>query len=167
MSELKHRKLARLNIVDLRIFNYLQTTNLIDEGSFLGSVFSSIDKRLEFNTNSLEIYRDYINAELFYDAVESVLSPASLNRGFDLYSKAHTSKSDILTMLSREFGLRINLKDDVDFSNFNLTGIKKHYYSKNKDIGDFGYSPNLSSLCMIKKEANRLFKDTSFGLDIQ
>ena len=86
--------------------------------------------------------------------------PASLNRGFDTYSR-HTSKSDIPNALKR-IGLRINLKDDVDFSNFNLTGIKKHYYSK-IDIGDFGYSPNLSSLCMIKKEATDYLKIPLLG----
>jgi nucleoside-diphosphate-sugar epimerase len=167
MSEIKHRKLEHLNIVDLRVFSYVQNTNLIGEGSLLGSIFSSIDTGEVFNTNSSEIYRDYINAQLFYEAVETVMSVDRLNSGFDLYSKAYTSKFEVLEMLSRDFGLIFNVSDEIDFRNFNLTGVKKHYYSNNTDIGEFGYSPTLTSLCMIKREAEKLFDYTSCKPGIQ
>lgn len=157
LSEVKHRKLTNLKIVDLRIFCYLQSADIASEGSLLGCMFSSIKKGEEFKTNSIDIYRDYINSELFYDAVECILAADSMNCGLDLYSKSPTSKLEILKMLSSEFGLNYSVDEKVDLINFSLTGLKKNYYSVNKSMENYGYSPHLSSICMIRNEAKKNF----------
>lgn len=161
LSEFKHRKLANLNIVDLRIFSYVRGLDLVSEGSLLGSIFSSIKNGKEFVTSNVEIYRDYINSQLFYEAVDCVLDAENMNCGLDLYSKQPTSKFEILNMLAIEFGLRYRINNNLDVESVNITGLKKNYYSNNRAIAKFGYLPSVSSIDMIRSEANSIFNSAA------
>ena len=156
LSEVKHRKLQHLNIIDLRIFGYVQTLNILSEGSLLGSVFSASHSGLDFLTTSSHLMRDYINSKLFYEAVECLLSVPNINCALDLYSKEAISKSEILDIFSQNFGLKIRIDDDLDLKRFSTTGMKKNYFSNGRSMRKFGYDPLVSSKDIIIMEAEKV-----------
>jgi len=166
LSEIKHRRLKHLNIIDLIIFGYIQSTDIISENSLLGSIFLKTKTGEEFITSGDDLVRDYINSNLFYHAVECIINAGSMNRALDLYSKEPISKFEILNIFSQKFDLKVRIDETLNLSDFNITGFKRNYYPTSRALGKFGYEPDLSSKDALMDEAKRLSftKISKFGL---
>jgi len=157
ISELKHRNLKDHFIVDLRIFNYLRGHLPELEASLIGQIFSSIKFGVEFRMNNLDVRRDYINAEIFYKAVECVLECDGINAAFDLYSCEPISKFEILELMSERYSLRYKIDNILTLKDFNTTGVKPNYFSTNDEIRKLGFAPTFSSREVLEMEAEKLF----------
>jgi len=155
-TELKHRTHAELSIVDLRVFNYIRTTKVEEESSLIGNIFDCLLNGKTFKTTTTNIKRDYINTNLFCDVMTCIIKGPNINRGFDLYSKKPVGKLDMINLFAKSYGLKVEfvMSDDNSFNN--VTGTKPYYYTTNRDLAFLGYTPELSSLDILKNYANNL-----------
>ena len=147
-SELIHRQSKHLVITDIRVFNYLKERDIENEKSLIGEIIKCIMSNKRFSTPQKEIFRDYINSQLFFEGIESILKKP-LNRAYDFYSKSPVSKSKLLIHLNQKFNLQYHIEIDILKKFESPTGFKSHYYSLDKSLGEIGYFPRLSSLEVI------------------
>ena len=143
-AECRHRALAHLSIVDIRVFNYFSRTQDIEARFLITDILRAIRDKTVLKTSSDYIVRDYLHPIDFYQLVSVMLAaPPGTNTALDCYSKAPIDKPTLLTIMCEKFGLQFEISPGV--SGINATGNKPHYYSKNRRAADFGYVPTLSS----------------------
>lgn len=157
LSEIRHRAYSDLAIVDLRIFSYLRDKNLELENSLMGNVFSSIYNQTILTTIKSNVWRDYIDADLFYQAINCIINNDHLNGAFDLYSAGPVDKMHLLKIMEQTFGLRYKFLPQEKDIKFNSTGLKPRYYSLNNNFSILGYTPKYSSEQLILKKAQKSF----------
>jgi nucleoside-diphosphate-sugar epimerase len=143
-AECRHRALAPLPIIDIRIFNYFSRTQDIEARFFMTDIARAIRDKTVLKTSTDYIVRDFIGPEDFYQLVSVLLSAPSTNAVVDCYSKAPIDKPSQLAAMQLHFGLQYELVKTP--AGVNATGSKPHYYSLNKRAEDFGYTPKHSSL---------------------
>ncbi len=155
-SECKHRAMADLNIVDLRIFAYF--SRFIDlHGKYLMTeVANSILHNKVFRTTSDDIVRDFVHPDDLFFLVECCIKDKKLNGSFDVYSLAPVSKFELLDFLVSSFGLKYQTECDVNF--LNATGIKSQYFSEFRKAEKIGYIPHFSSKEAIASELDLILK---------
>ena len=162
-TELKHRTYSQLNIIDLRVFNYLRTINIDKEGSIIGDIFNCLLNDKIFKTTKVDIKRDYINSQMFFEIVKCIIDTPRLNRGFDLYSKKHIGKLDIINLFSKNYGLLVEFVNSHEHSSITPTGMKPCYYSTNRDLALLGCNPRFSSLDLLKNYAENILSSQGFS----
>ena len=143
-AECRHRSLAHLPIVDIRVFNYFSHTQDMEARFLITDIVRAIRDKTVLKTSADYIVRDFIGPDDFHQLVNAILTSPATNDVVDSYSKAPIDKLTLLSAMQLQFGLQYELVKTA--TGVNATGRKPHYYSLNKRATDFGYYPRLSSL---------------------
>ena len=128
-AECRHRALAPLPIVDIRVFNYISHTQDMSARFLITDILRSIRDKTVLKTSADYIVRDFIHPSDFFNLVKSILAARAANAVVDAYSKAPVDKPTLLTAMQENFGLQYEV----------------HYYSVDRGAQGFGYRPNLTS----------------------
>lgn len=143
-AECRHRALAHLPIIDIRVFNYFSHTQDIEARFLITDILRAIRDKTVLKTSSDYIVRDFIHPTDFYSLVNAMLSASPANIAVDAYSKAPVDKLTLLAAMQEKFGLKYEMVSSG--AGVNATGYKPHYYSHNTKAAEFGYIPKLTSL---------------------
>ena len=143
-AEATHRKLSGIPITDLRIFNYFSHTQSIASQFLMANIAKALVNQSVLEVSPEPIIRDFLHPDDFCNLVTTILEAPPANQTVDCYSKGPISKHQLLESLQTKFGLKFKF-DDAQLT-ANPTGVKTHYYSKNKFAQKLGYEPKYSSL---------------------
>ena len=157
-AECRHRSLAHLSIIDIRVFNYFSHTQDISARFLITDIVRAIRDKTVLKTSADYIVRDFIHPSDFYNLVVALLTAPATNGVVDCYSKAPIDKPALLTAMQENFGLRYEIIDGS--AGVNATGSKPHYYSLNTKADNFGYQPSFTSLEGLLLEVNELLQHT-------
>ena len=149
-SEVRHRKLREFNIIDLRLFSFFSRFMNIESKFFLSEIILSIKEKKKFLTDKHEIYRDYIHPEDLSSFVKKCIYSKPLNDVFDLQSKQHISKFEILNFLKEKHDLHFEIIQDMKQPDY--TEFKRKYYTDSNKTESLGFKPKYSSLDTILDE---------------
>ena len=149
-SEIKHRTLKNLNIIDLRLFSFFSRFINLDAKFLMCEMISSIMQNKKFLTDETDIYRDYIHPKDLFSYVKKCICKDSLNDVFDLRSKKPIGKFELLNFLKEKYGLQYEIDSGVILSN--PTGFKRNYYSESRKVESLGHKPEYSSMDTILDE---------------
>ena len=149
-SEIKHRMLKSLNIIDFRLFSFFSRFINLDAKFLMCEVISSIMQNKKFLTDETDIYRDYIHPKDLFLYVKKCIAKDSLNDVFDLRSKKPIGKFELLNYLKEKYGLQYEIDSGVKLSN--PTGFKRNYYSESRKAESLGHKPEYSSIDTILDE---------------
>lgn len=153
-AECRHRALAPLPIVDVRVFNYFSHTQDMNARFFITDILRAIRQQTELKTSADYMVRDYLHPADFHQIIQRLLTAPPVNQAVDCYSREPVDKSTLLASMQREFGLRYAIsQDDVAV---NSTGRKPCYYSTNRALADFGYLPRFGSCDGVLHEFRKL-----------
>ncbi len=158
-AECRHRSLAPLPIIDIRVFNYFSHTQDMGARFLITDIVRAIWDKTVLKTSADSIVRDFIGPEDFQQLINAILSSPAINAVVDCYSKASIDKPALLAAMQAKFGLQYELTTNA--AGVNATGSKPHYYSLNKRAEDFGYIPKFTSLMWIEKVLQTIAQDTS------
>jgi len=143
-AECRHRSLAHLPIVDIRVFNYFSHTQDMEARFLITDILRAIRDKTVLKTSPDYIVRDYLHPSDFYQLVSVLLAAHAVNTVVDCYSLAPIDKLSLLTAMQEKFGLQYEISNAS--TSVNATGSKSHYYSLNTIAADFGYMPSMTSL---------------------
>lgn len=160
-AESKHRARPDLHIVDLRVFSYFSRYIDLSTRFLLSDIITAIRNETELVTTSANIVRDYVHPDDLTSLLDLVIARRELNDVYDVYSAGPVSKFEILDECAARYGLRYRVADDT--ATVNATGVKDHYYSRNYNAADLGYSPRYSSIDALRSEAGALLKSLDKG----
>lgn len=160
-AECRHRALSHLPIVDVRVFNYFSCSQNLEARFLITDILRAIRDKAVLRTSPDFVVRDYLHPLDFYNLVSAIISAPAVNAVVDCYSRASVSKSDLLTAMKEQFGL----KYETNCANVtvNATGIKPYYYSVNTRAADFGYRPILTSLDGVVKESHTILQNIGYS----
>ena len=153
-TEAKHRSLADLSIIDVRVFNYFSHTQDMNARFLITDMVRAIKNEEVFKTSSDNIMRDFITPPDFYNLIQAIIDSKTINTALDCYTKSPVSKFELLSELENKFGLSYEIDKNVDV--VNATGTKINYYSVNKVAEGIGYNANSTSLEGIIREINSI-----------
>ena len=156
-AECRHRSLAPLSIVDIRVFNYFSHTQDMSARFLITDIVRAIRDKTELKTSADYIVRDFIHPLDFCNLVNAILAAPATNAAFDCYTLAPIDKLTLLAAMQDKFGLQYEITAAPVA--VNATGIKPNYYSLNKRATDFGYIPTLTSLEGVLREAKAILQD--------
>lgn len=151
-AECRHRALAELAIVDLRVFNYFSRTQDLAARFFITDVLRAIQDGAVLRTSPDRMMRDFLHPADFYQMVDCVLRAPPQNTALDCYSRAPVEKMELLAALAARFGLRYEVVAGLA-APVNATGAKPCYYSLNRRAAASGYAPAYAALDTILVEA--------------
>jgi nucleoside-diphosphate-sugar epimerase len=149
-AEARHRALASLPIIDVRVFNYFSHTQDMAARFIITDIFRAIRDKVVLQTSADYIVRDYVHPADFRQLVGLLLRAPPANTSVDCYSKAPVDKPTLLAAMKEKFALHYQIQEGD--TNINASGKKPFYYSLNRRAEDFGYAPTLSSLEGIETE---------------
>lgn len=149
-AECRHRSLAPLPIVDIRLFNYFSHTQDMSARFLITDILRVIRNKTVLKTSSDYIVRDFIHPSDFCNLVNAIIAAPAINTSVDCYSRKPIDKPTLLNAIQENFGLQYETTKETD--SVNATGNKTHYYSLNTSAAEFGYHPTLSSLDGIIQE---------------
>ena len=152
-AECRHRSLAPLPIVDIRVFNYFSHTQDMDARFLITDILRAIRDKTVLKTSADYIVRDFIHPLDFCNLVNAILAAPAANAVVDAYSKAPIDKPSLLAAMQEKFGLQYEIVQTG--AGVNATGGKPHYDSLNTRAAGFGYLPELTSLQGILEEVTR------------
>ena len=153
-AECRHRSLAHLPIVDIRVFNYFSHTQDMEARFLITDIVRAIRGKTVLKTSADYIVRDFIGPSDFYQLIKAILTSPANNDVLDCYSKAPIDKPTLLTAMQDRFGLKYEISKTN--ASVNATGSKSHYFSLNNKAKNYGYQPALSSIESILIEAESL-----------
>jgi nucleoside-diphosphate-sugar epimerase len=154
-AEARHRALADLPIIDLRVYNYFSHTGDWSARYFMTDLVRAIRDKTVFKTSADIMVRDYLHTEDFYQLVDLLLAAPPVNKAVECYSRAPADKATLLKEMAGRFGLRHEIAEAKTVV-VNATGAKPYYYSTNRDAADFGYKPRYSSIAGLLQEVSKL-----------
>jgi nucleoside-diphosphate-sugar epimerase len=156
-AECRHRSLTQLAIFDIRIFNYFSRTQDIAARFLISDILRAIRDKTVLKTLPDYIVRDFLHPSDFHNLVSILLTAPAENTVVDCYSLAPIDKPTLLATMQEKFKLQyeISIVDTIG----NVSKCKPHYYSLNTRAADFGYTPTLTSLDGIMKEAMAMLTD--------
>jgi len=149
-SEIRHRDLDKLNIVDLRLFSFFSRFMDLNSRFLISEIISSIKQNKKLITNEFDFYRDYIHPKDLFSLLKKCINKNPINDVFDLYSKKPIGKFELLNSLKDNFGLQYEIRPNSGFPS--PTGFKKNYYSESRKAKLLGYEPQYSSIETIVNE---------------
>ncbi len=150
-AECRHRALAHLPIVDIRVFNYFSHTQDIAARFFISDILRAIQSGEKLITSSDNIVRDFIGPVDFHQLVSMILVAPPSNDVVDCYTKEPVDKLTLLTNMNKQFGLAYEMRNVP--AGVNATGLKLNYFSKQRRAEKFGYLPTKNSLWNVLDEA--------------
>lgn len=153
-SEAKHRAMANLNIIDLRVFGFFSRFIDIESQYFMNEVISCIKNDKEFITRRKNIIRDYVHPQDLMSLIEKCINKQDFNEVFDVYSLKPVTKFEILDYFTTQYGLKYSIKSDINV--LTATGTKDNYYSNNKKAEKIGYFPQFTSMDSIIEETKAI-----------
>ena len=159
-SEIKHRKLKRLNIIDLRLFSFFSRFMNLKSKFFMSDVVCSItENRYRLNYDYADMYRDYIHPKDLFSFIKKCFKKKSINDVFDLYSNKPIRKDELIDFLSKKYHV-LAYSSGTNMPAFaGPTGFKKYYFSLSKKAEVLGYKPKYSSLDTISEELPYFLKN--------
>jgi len=116
-SEVKHRSLKELNIVDLRIFSFYSKYIDINSSFFMSELIKSIKEKTPFITNKKNFTRDFISPEWLFNIIILILKKDKINNWFDVISKSSITKNEILNFMKNKYNL------DIEYIDSNIESI--------------------------------------------
>lgn len=143
-AECRHRALAHLAIIDIRVFNYFSHTQDIAARFLITDILRAVRDQTVLKTSADHIVRDFVHPSDFHQLVNALLTAPATNTAVDCYSRAPIDKATLLVTVQENFGLSYEVVDAP--AGVNATGSKPCYYSLNRRAADFGYQPRLASL---------------------
>lgn len=143
-AECRHRAMAHLPIVDIRVFNYFSHTQDMEARFLITDIVRAIRDKTVLKTSTAYMVRDYLHPSDFCRLISAILAAPATNMVLDCYSKAPIDKISLLEQLEIKFGLQYEILQNTN--DINATGIKPHYRSLSKRAKDFGYQPMLTSI---------------------
>lgn len=155
-AECRHRSLAPLPIVDIRVFNYFSHTQDMAARFLITDILRAIRDKTMLKTSADSIVRDFIHPSDFFNLVNAILAATATNAVVDAYSKAPIDKPTLLALMREKFGLQYEIVQTG--TGVNATGGKPHYYSLNTRAEGFGYVPALTSLQGVLEEASAMLQ---------
>jgi nucleoside-diphosphate-sugar epimerase len=155
-AEAKHRALDTLNIVDLRVFGFFSRFIDLRNQYFMSEVISCVKYGKGFETGPENITRDFVHPRDLMFLIEKCIAKKTINDVFDVYSLKPATKFEILDYFNRQYGLKYTVKENINIST--ATGIKNHYYSKNRKAQNIGYYPQFASLESIIQESKAILQ---------
>lgn len=155
-AECRHRSHPDLAIVDIRVFNYFSRTQDISARFLITDILRAIRDKAVLMTTPDYIMRDFLHPSDFYKLVRALLSAPATNAAVDCYTLAPVDKQTLLAAMQEKFGLQYEITEAN--TSVNATGNKPHYYSMNKRAADFGYTPSLTSLDGVLREAKAILQ---------
>jgi len=154
-AETRHRALAELPIVDLRVFNYFSQSSDIEARFLITDILRSIRAGQVLQTSQENIVRDYIGPREFTQLILKVLMAPPQNVAIDCFTQAPVDKISMLERMQKDLGLQYALVEQR--TGLLATGSKLNYYSKSRRASDlFGYCPEASSLDVVLEQSLRL-----------
>lgn len=149
-AEARHRALAHLHIVDLRIFAFFSRFVDTDTPFLMSDIARAIVHNATLDTPAEDIMRDYVCPQDLFSLISRVIEAGDINDAFDVYSADAVSKFELLRYLAERRGLRYSLNESY-------TPTFKHTYcSDNRKAAVLGYSPSFTSLTGIDAELEAL-----------
>lgn len=149
LIEKEHSEQQDLNIVDLRVFSYIDKNQDINSGMFVPSLARAIIQKKVFETSGSDMFRDYTCAENLYTLIDGL--NASTIGAFDLFSTEKISKFELLEIFADSIEVKF-----IDRLHHN--GEKKYYYSENVEARRVGFKPKYSSIDNIKRYVEMVAK---------
>lgn len=162
-AECRHRARPHLAIVDLRVFNYFSRTQEMAARFLITDIVRAVRDQAVLSTSSDYIVRDYLHPSDFHRLVNAVLAAPAANDALDCYSRAPIDKPALLAAFGQQFGLRYDTVNGV--AGINATGVKPHYYSRDRRAAEFGYQPAFTSLEGILQEATAMLEQKPVRAD--
>jgi nucleoside-diphosphate-sugar epimerase len=155
-SEVKHRSLHDLAIIDLRIYGFFSQFIDLNAGYLLCQIIRSIKGNTPFYTDKTDIVRDYVSPRDLACLIGLVCNSGNLNTALDVYSRAPVKKTEILDFFVSNYNLKVEYKDG-DYAS--TTGSKPFYYSTS-DLAHClcGYEPRECSMDCIVAETQEILK---------
>lgn len=155
LAECRHRALAPLAIVDLRVFNYFSHTQDIGTRFLISDMLRAILSGETLQTSNENIVRDYLGPQDMSRLLRAVLAAPPLNVPIDCYTQAPVDKMTMLAAMHERFGLQYELIGAP--TGFTATGNKKNYYSTSRRARQlFQYTPAASALEVVVGETQLL-----------
>jgi nucleoside-diphosphate-sugar epimerase len=158
-AEARHRAMADLPIVDIRVFNYFSRTLELDARFFVTDILRAIRDGVEFETGSTTMQRDFLIPSDFCALVKAILQSPPTNTSVDAYSKAPVEKFELLEAMKAELCLRYRVTPSPPL--LTATGAKPAYYSKNRKAETLGYYPQFTSVDGVIAEGRMLLDKIS------
>lgn len=155
-AEAKHRSMSNLNIVDLRVFAFFSRFVDVKAGFLMSEVVGCLKSKKVFQTNNINIVRDYISPGDLFSFIKLIIKKGKINDSFDVYSLKPISKFQLLSFLEKKYGLKYKISDISHKENKIIS--KNIYYSKNQKAKDLGYKPTHTSLECIENEIDSPIK---------
>lgn len=167
-AEAKHRCLAHLPIVDLRVFGFVSRHLDPDAGFLLSDALRALQAGQVLETTRRNFIRDFIGPQELGDLVERAIACNGPNGVCDAVSAGPLRKSDLLEVLAQAFGLRYEIVDGTGFDPVDLPG-----WGPLSCIGAqaFDYRPTRTALRIVLDEMAELLgrpaSDRSKEQDLQ
>ncbi|MDO9132645.1 NAD(P)-dependent oxidoreductase [Hydrogenophaga sp.] len=158
-AECRHRALAGLPIVDLRVFSYFSRAQDLSSKFLISDMLRAIRDDTVMSTSMDTLVRDFLHPKDFSRLAQALIHAPPTNAAVDAYTLAPTTKPELLTAMQQRFGLKY--ESVQGFSALNATGRKSHYYSLNRRAQEFGYQPQLSSLDGVLMEASSILSSAT------
>ena len=109
-AEAKHRAAAGRNIADLRVFGYMTPLIDMESGFFVAAAARCLRDQRPFVTSGTDFRRDFVAPEDLAGLIAILFEHGMPNGCYDAASAAPTTKFEILEMLSRRFGLNVEME---------------------------------------------------------
>lgn len=158
-AECRHRALADLAMVDLRVFSYFSRSQDLSSRFLISDMLRAIRDDTVMSTSTDTLVRDFLHPADFAGLVQAIIHAPPKNIAVDAYTLAPTTKQDLLKAMQQRFGLQY--VSAQNFSALNATGRKSHYYSLSRRAQEFGYQPRFSSLDGVLVEASSILSSSS------
>jgi nucleoside-diphosphate-sugar epimerase len=154
-AETRHRALAELPIVDLRVFNYFSQSTDIEARYLISDILRSIRNGEVLHTSQENLVRDYIGPKDFLQLILKVLMAPPQNVAIDCFTRAPVDKISLLECMKNEFGLSYQFVEQR--TGLFATGGKLNYFSKSRKATDlFGYTPEETSIDLVVDQSRLL-----------
>lgn len=164
-AECRHRSLAPLPIVDLRVFNYFSHTQDMTARFLITDIIRALQTGEVFMTSPDNIVRDFIDPDHFHQLISVILAAPHMNAALDCYTKAPVEKMTLLSAIKERYGLLYQIMESSP--GVNATGVKHNYFSVNHLAEQLGYMPNSTSLEIILQEIEILKRNSPECLKTQ
>lgn len=158
-AECRHRSLADLAMVDLRVFSYFSRSQDLSSRFLISDMLRAIRDDTVMSTSTDTLVRDFLHPADFAGLVQAIIHAPPKNIAVDAYTLVPTTKQDLLNAMQQRFGLQYVYAQN--FSALNATGRKSHYYSLSRRAQEFGYRPRFSSLDGVLVEASSILSSSS------
>ena len=155
-SEVRHRALSALPIVDVRVFSYFSREQDISSRFLVTDMLRAIIENKVMRVTSDFIVRDFLHPLDFYNLLMAIFNAPPTNTAIDCYTREPIDKIKLLENMQKSFGLQYAMGDGSECV-INATGKKTHYYSLNRRAADFGYEASLTSWEGVYMESMAMF----------